>query len=181
MVSYIDILQWISFWKNSVDFWHRKLTLKVQFLHFLMNHKSLQDCFKIISFEYVDSWAKNFLDLYPSFENSTARIAIIYTLKLIFLNIAGLLSRPYYVSWKITSGLLFYLMKVCNFFCKIIIVGLLDICRLFMQILQIIHQADKTRLTMIQKIKMHVYASTYYLFLVWSAKIRIWGEGLFLL
>ena len=26
------------FWKNSVNFWHRKLTLKVQFRHFLMDH-----------------------------------------------------------------------------------------------------------------------------------------------
>ena len=31
------------FWKNSVDFWHRKLTLKVPFRHFLMNHNSSQD------------------------------------------------------------------------------------------------------------------------------------------
>ena len=34
------------FWKNSVDLWHRKLTLKVQFRHFLRNHNSLQDCLK---------------------------------------------------------------------------------------------------------------------------------------
>ena len=47
------------FWKNSVDFWHRKLTLKVQFRHFLTNHNSSQDCFKTISFEHVDSCAKS--------------------------------------------------------------------------------------------------------------------------
>ena len=35
-----------SFWKNSVDFWHRKLTLKVHFWHFLTNRKSWKDCFK---------------------------------------------------------------------------------------------------------------------------------------
>jgi hypothetical protein len=29
------------FWKNSVEFWHRKLTLKVQFRHFLTNNNSL--------------------------------------------------------------------------------------------------------------------------------------------
>ena len=46
------------FWKNSVDFWHRKLTLKVRFRHFLMNHYSSQGCFKTISFEHVESWAK---------------------------------------------------------------------------------------------------------------------------
>ena len=54
----VCILKWILFWKNSVDFWHRKLTLKVWFRHFLMNHNSLQGCFKTISFEHVDSWAK---------------------------------------------------------------------------------------------------------------------------
>ena len=47
------------FWKNSADFWHRKLTLKVQFRHFLTNHNSSQDCFKTISFEHVDFWAKS--------------------------------------------------------------------------------------------------------------------------
>ena len=47
------------FFLNSVDFWHGKLTLKVRFRHFLTNHNSLQDCFKIISFEHVDSWAKS--------------------------------------------------------------------------------------------------------------------------
>ena len=31
------------FWTNSVDFWHWKLTLKVRFWHFLMNHNSLTD------------------------------------------------------------------------------------------------------------------------------------------
>jgi hypothetical protein len=30
----------------------------------------------MISFEYVDSYAKTFLILYPPFENSTTRIAI---------------------------------------------------------------------------------------------------------
>ena len=46
------------FLKNSIDFWHRKLTLKEQFRHFLTNHNSLQDHFKTIFFEHVDSWAK---------------------------------------------------------------------------------------------------------------------------
>ena len=59
------------FWKNSVDFWHRKLTLKVWLWHFLMNNNSLQDCFKKISFEHVDSWAKI---LHFKFHNWTADI-----------------------------------------------------------------------------------------------------------
>ena len=44
----------IFFWKNSVDFWHRKLTLKVQFWHFLRpwHYVNLQNT--AISFEY--SW-----------------------------------------------------------------------------------------------------------------------------
>ena len=45
------------FFFKSFNFWHRKLTLKVQFGHFLMNHNSSQDCFKTISSEHVDSWA----------------------------------------------------------------------------------------------------------------------------
>ena len=42
------------FWKNSVDFWHRKLTLKVQFWHFLRpwHYVNLQNT--AISFE--SSW-----------------------------------------------------------------------------------------------------------------------------
>ena len=36
----------------------KKLTLKVQFWYFLTNYDSLQDCFKTIPFEHVDSWAK---------------------------------------------------------------------------------------------------------------------------
>jgi len=36
----------IFFWKNSVDFWHQKLTLKVRFWHFLMNCNSSTDCLK---------------------------------------------------------------------------------------------------------------------------------------
>ena len=50
------------FWKISVGFWHRKLTLKVQCRHFLTNHNSLKDCFKTISFEHVDCWAKSLQD-----------------------------------------------------------------------------------------------------------------------
>ena len=36
----------------------KKLTLKIQFWHFLMNHNSLTDVKKKNSFEYVDSWPK---------------------------------------------------------------------------------------------------------------------------
>ena len=46
------------FLKISVDAWHRKLTLKVQFWHFLKNHNSSQDCSRTMSFEHVDSRAK---------------------------------------------------------------------------------------------------------------------------
>ena len=36
----------------------KELGIKVRFWHFLTNHNSSQDCFKTISFEHVDSWAK---------------------------------------------------------------------------------------------------------------------------
>ena len=35
----------LFFWKISVDFWLRKLTLKVRFWHFLTNHNSSTDFF----------------------------------------------------------------------------------------------------------------------------------------
>ena len=71
------MLEWLFFLKNSVNFWRRKLTLKVQFWHFLMNHTSLQDCSKTISFEYVDSWAK-ILHLKPHHpKNSTTELTLI--------------------------------------------------------------------------------------------------------
>ena len=38
---------------NSVDFWHLKLTFKLQFWHFLMNYKSSTEILKFIFFEYV--------------------------------------------------------------------------------------------------------------------------------
>ena len=36
----------------------QKLTLKVQFWHFFMNHNSSTDFFKKKSFEFVDYWTK---------------------------------------------------------------------------------------------------------------------------
>jgi tricorn protease-like protein len=62
--------------KDSEDFWHRKLTLKVKFWHFLTppHHNNSQN--SIISFRYVDSLAKIFLILYPRLKNSTTHIAI---------------------------------------------------------------------------------------------------------
>ena len=48
--------QMIFFWKNSVDFWHRKLTLKVRFWHFLTNWCSLYSQNTTVFF-----WACQFL------------------------------------------------------------------------------------------------------------------------
>jgi hypothetical protein len=49
----------IFFWEISVNFWHRKLTLKVQFWHFLRpwRYVNLQNA--IISFEYSWFLSKN--------------------------------------------------------------------------------------------------------------------------
>ena len=52
----------------------RKLTLKVTFWQLTVNPK-LKNQY-VISFEYVDSQAKIFLNLYPPLENSTNRVAI---------------------------------------------------------------------------------------------------------
>ena len=60
MCSLIDILQWKKkIQKDSDDFWHRKLTLKIKFWYFLTaphysNFKNL-----VISFEYSWFLAKN--------------------------------------------------------------------------------------------------------------------------
>ena len=54
------------FWKISVDFWHRKLTLKVQFWHFLRpwHYVNLQNT--AISFEYSWFLCKNLAFYDPS-------------------------------------------------------------------------------------------------------------------
>ena len=67
------------FWENSVDLWQRKLTLKVRFQHFLTNHNSSQDCFKIIFFENVSSWAKLLHFMTHHVWNSTTRLTLIFT------------------------------------------------------------------------------------------------------
>ena len=61
--------------KDSDNFQHRKLTLKVKFLHFLTARHQSKTQNSIISYGYVDSFAKIFLILYPLLENSTTRIA----------------------------------------------------------------------------------------------------------
>ena len=65
--------------KDSNDFWHRKLTLKVKLWHILTPPHYTNSQNSIISFEYVDFLAKLFPILYPPLENSTTRIAIAYT------------------------------------------------------------------------------------------------------
>ena len=64
--------------KNPVYFWHRKLTLKVRFWHFLTTCHSVNSQNKIFSFEDIGFWPKTFLILYPSLENLTTHIIIIY-------------------------------------------------------------------------------------------------------
>ena len=64
--------------KDSEDFWHRKLTLKVKFWLFLTPPHYTNSQNSIISFGYVDFLAKIFPILYPPLENSTTRITIIY-------------------------------------------------------------------------------------------------------
>ena len=60
----------LFFWKNTIDFWHRKLTLKVRFWQILMNH----NCFKKDSFEHIDSWAKILHFRTHHLENSTIEL-----------------------------------------------------------------------------------------------------------
>ena len=60
-----------------VYFWHRKLTLKARFWHFLTTRHHVYSQNKIISFEdYWPYWPKICLILYPFLENSTTHITI---------------------------------------------------------------------------------------------------------
>ena len=56
------------FFLNSVDFWHRKLTLKVQFWHFLRPSRYVNLQNTAISFEYSWFLNKNLAFLDPSSE-----------------------------------------------------------------------------------------------------------------
>ena len=59
MCSLIDILQWKKNQKDSDDFWHRKLTLKVKFWYFLTapHYSNFQNL--VISLKYSWFLAKN--------------------------------------------------------------------------------------------------------------------------
>ena len=64
------LLNWYSSMKKKIqkdsdDFWHRKLTLKVKFWRFLTARHQSKTQNSIISFGYVDSYAKICLILYP--------------------------------------------------------------------------------------------------------------------
>ena len=77
------LLNWYSSMKKEIekdsdDFWRRKLTLKVEFWHFLTPPHYTNSQNSIISFGYVDFKAKIFPILYPPLENSTTRITITY-------------------------------------------------------------------------------------------------------
>ena len=67
------------FFLNSVDFWNQKLTLKLQFWHFLTNCRSSTEFF---SFEYVDSWPKILLFRTHHLWNSTTELILIYSVTL---------------------------------------------------------------------------------------------------
>ena len=81
------LLDWYSLMKKKIqkdsdNFWHRKLTLKIKFWHFLKNRHYSKFKNSINSFEFVDFWAKTFLFLYPWLENSTTSTAITQTVVL---------------------------------------------------------------------------------------------------
>ena len=76
------------FWKNSVDFWHRKLTLKVQFRHFLTNWCSPYSQNTTVSFEHVNSWAKSLHFRTHHLWNSTTELTLLcnfYVMTLVVL------------------------------------------------------------------------------------------------
>ena len=62
--------------KDSYNFRHRKLIMKVEFWHFLTPPHYTTSQNSITSFEYVDFEANIFLIVYPPLENSTTRNTI---------------------------------------------------------------------------------------------------------
>ena len=62
--------------KIQIYLWWRKLTLKVQFWHFLPPPHYLNSQNTIFSFDYVDFWPKIITILYPSHGNSTTHVTI---------------------------------------------------------------------------------------------------------
>ena len=64
------------FWNFFVNFWHKKLTLKVRFRHFLTNWCSPYFQNKTVSFEHVDSWAKSLHFRTHHLENSTTKLIL---------------------------------------------------------------------------------------------------------
>ena len=67
--------------KDSNDFWHSKLNLKVKFWHFLTPAHYINSQNSIVSFGYVDFLAKISQILLPHFENSTTRALVWWALK----------------------------------------------------------------------------------------------------
>ena len=57
------LLNEFFFWKNSIDFWHRKMTLKIEFLQFLEGQKELEEVFIKNLFDYKLSIGKCLLTI----------------------------------------------------------------------------------------------------------------------
>ena len=76
MCSKIGIFQWKKIEKDSDDFWHWKFSFKVEFLHFLTPppYNNFQN--SMISFQYVDFYAKILVILYTPLKTLTTRITI---------------------------------------------------------------------------------------------------------
>ena len=74
------LLNWYSSmkkkYKDPIDFWNRKLPLKVKLWHFLTPPHYTNSQNSIIFFGYVVFWQKSFLILYTPLGNSTIGIAI---------------------------------------------------------------------------------------------------------
>ena len=82
--------------KDSDDFWHRKLTLKVKHWH--------------LSFEYVNSLAIIFLIFYPRFKISWTLIAIMY-LYLMWWKSFGKFDNLKSIWWTILYSILWTIQR----------------------------------------------------------------------
>ena len=92
-------LNFSFFWKNSVDFWHRKLTLKVWFWHFLTNWCSPYSQNTTVSFEHVDVSAKSLHFRTHHLLNSTTELILISTIQMVDLIKFFLQNKYLYMVW----------------------------------------------------------------------------------
>ena len=103
--------------KDLVDFWRRKLTLKVKIWHFLTPSHQTNSQNWMISFDYIQLifWTKTFPIFYPSLENSTTSITIHFTIHWFFNSCKSQTNLNWLTSHDFTRIEIKISGKICGF------------------------------------------------------------------